>query len=173
MIKSILPVLAIPLSFLLVSCEAEEKFTPALDTDSWAAIRAKVPEGDSLIHGKSYLSVYAQMYSYNSMRKYNLTNMISLRNVSEEDTIYLLRADYYNTHGDKIRTYFDHPVYVVPQQTLEIIIEDKDDEGGTGSNFVFEWKTPQHCPEPLFEGVMNSMDGGQGIAFTTHAVRIE
>ncbi|MBU1820132.1 MAG: DUF3124 domain-containing protein [Bacteroidetes bacterium] len=34
-------------------------------------------------------------------------------------------------------------------------------------------KTPQNCLEPLFEGVMNSMQGTQGISFITQAKRIE
>ena len=41
--------------------------------------------------------------------------------------------------------------------------------GGTGSNFLFEWAIPRNCPEPLFEGVMNSTMGQQGLSFTTLA----
>ena len=58
-------------------------------------------------------------------------------------------------------------------ETLEIVIAQKDIEGGTGSNFLFEWKTPLNCPEPLFEGVMSSMQGNQGVSFTTHARRVK
>ena len=98
--------------------------------------------------------------------------MVSMRNVSEKDTIYMLRADYYNTEGSNIRSYFDYPIFVLPMETLEIVIAQSDVEGGTGSNFLFEWQTPKNCPEPLFEGVMNSMQGTKGMSFTTHAKKI-
>jgi hypothetical protein len=58
-------------------------------------------------------------------------------------------------------------------ETAEIIIDEVDDSGGTGSNFIFEWKIPQNCQAPLFEGVMSSTMGQQGLSFTTEAKRIE
>lgn len=98
--------------------------------------------------------------------------MVSLRNISETDTIYILRAEYYDTHGKSVRTYFNYPIYLAPLETTEIIIDEIDVSGGTGSNFIFEWKTPRNCPEPLFEGVMSSTMGQQGLSFTTQAKRI-
>lgn len=95
--------------------------------------------------------------------------MVSLRNISETDTIYILRAEYYDTHGKSVRTYFNYPIYLAPLETTEIIIDEIDVSGGTGSNFIFEWKTPRNCPEPLFEGVMSSTMGQQGLSFTTQS----
>ena len=158
---------------LLIGCDQHRRPRPNMKEENWSRRKATIDQMDSLTYGKSYLSVYSQMYSFTQNDKHNLTGMISLRNVSELDTIYLLRADYFNTKGLKIRTYFDYPIYVLPMETLEIVIAQKDVSGGTGSNFLFEWKTPLDCPEPLFEGLMNSMEGTQGIAFSTHAKRIK
>lgn len=155
----------------MMGCEQQPDVE--IDEENWSKRAVDIEKTDSHVHGKSYLSVYSQMYSFTQKQKYNLTGMISLRNVSEKDTIYLLRADYFNTEGSKIRTYFDYPIFVLPMETLEIVIAQVDVEGGTGSNFLFEWKIPENCPEPLFEGVMNSMQGTQGISFTTHAKRIQ
>jgi len=99
--------------------------------------------------------------------------MVSMRNTSDLDTIYLLKAQYYDTDGKSIRKYFDYPIFLAPMETTEIIIDEIDVSGGTGSNFIFEWKTPQNCPEPLFEGVMTSTMGQQGLSFTTSAKRIK
>jgi len=157
---------------ILASCGPE---APKIEWDKemWSkrAVKGSLP--DSLEHGKSYLSVYSEVYSRSQERKYALTGIISMRNVSEVDTIFFSRADYYNTEGSKIRTYFDYPIQVLPMETLEIIIDQTDIEGGTGSNFIFEWKTPSNCEEPLIEGVMLTMAGGQGISFTTQSKRIE
>ncbi|GAA4238482.1 DUF3124 domain-containing protein [Postechiella marina] len=141
--------------------------------ENWSKRTAVISETDTLEHGKSYLSVYSQIYSISEHKTHNLTAMISLRNTSETDTIYVLRADYYDTHGKSIRKYFDKPVFLAPMETAEIIIDEIDISGGTGSNFIFEWKTPLNCSEPLFEGVMNSTMGQQGLSFTTHAKRIK
>lgn len=99
--------------------------------------------------------------------------MVSMRNVSETDTIYVLKADYYDTHGKSIRRYFEHPIYLAPLETTEIIIDQLDIYGGTGSNFIFEWKIPQNAPEPLFEGIMTSILGINGLSFTREARRLE
>lgn len=99
--------------------------------------------------------------------------MVSIRNTSDEDTIYLTRAEYYDTHGKSVRKYFDDPIYLAPLETTEIIIDELDIAGGTGSNFIFEWKIPQGCSQPLFEGIMNSTMGRQGLSFTTEGKRIK
>lgn len=92
---------------------------------------------------------------------------------SDLDTIYLLRAEYYDTHGKSVRNYFDSPIFLTPMETTEIIIDQSVISGGTGSNFILEWKIPKNCPEPLFEGIMISTMGQQGLSFTTQAKRIK
>ena len=158
---------------ILAFLGCNQKTPIKIEEENWSKRKTTFSKSDSLTTGKSYLSVYSQMYSFTQKEKYNLTGMISLRNVSEKDTIYISRADYYNTEGLKIRTYFNYPIYISPMETLEIVIDQQDVEGGTGSNFLFEWSIPKNCPEPLFEGVMNSMQGTQGISFTTHGKRIK
>lgn len=151
----------------------EKKEISSINPENWSKREISVPVKDSLEHGKSYLSIYSQIYSSSEHKTHNLTAMVSLRNTSEKDTIYLLKGEYFDTHGTSLRSYFKHPIYLAPLETTEIIIDEMDVEGGTGSNFIFEWKTPLGCPEPLFEGVMNSTVGQQGLSFTTQSRRIQ
>ena len=139
---------------------------------NWSARTATINISDSLMIGKSYLSIYSQIYSLSQHKKYNLTAMASLRNTSENDTIYLFKADYYDSHGKLIKSYIKKPVYLLPMETLDIVIEESDVAGGTGSNFIFDWKLPKDCTEPIFEAVMSSTVGSQGLSFTTQAKRI-
>lgn len=139
---------------------------------NWSERVTTIPAIDSLDSGHSYLSIYSQIYSYSQHKTYNLTAMVSLRNVSMKDTIYLTNADYYDTHGTLLKSFIKNPVYLAPLETVEIVIDEKDISGGTGSNFLFDWKTPNGCPEPLFEGVMTSTAGQQGLSFITHARRL-
>ncbi len=157
---------------LLFSC-SEKKEVSSTNPENWSKRGINISTIDSLIYGKSYLSIYSQIYSYTEHKTHDLTSMVSMRNTSDIDTIYLLRAEYYDTHGKSVRKYFDEPIFLAPMETTEIIIDEIDNSGGTGSNFIFEWKIPKNCPEPLFEGIMTSTMGQQGLSFTTQAKRIK
>ncbi|SDR78625.1 Protein of unknown function [Polaribacter sp. KT25b] len=164
--------LYIILSTLLFSCNNEKEIS-SVNPENWTKRTADISTKDSLENGKSYLSIYSQIYSMSEHKTHNLTAMASLRNTSDVDSIYITKAVYYDTHGKVVRTYFDYPIYLAPMETTEIIIDEVDVSGGTGSNFIFEWKIPKNCPEPLFEGIMSSTIGQQGLSFTTHAKRIK
>ena len=127
---------------------------------------------DSLVLGSSYLSVYSQIYNESEHKTYNLTATVSIRNVNSKDTIYIDNAEYFNTRGNAIRKYFKNTVYLAPMETVEIVIEENDKEGGTGANFHFDWRIKPSSNEPLFEAVMIS-SFGQGLSFTTQGKRIK
>ncbi len=155
-----------------LSCKEQNK-TSSINLENWSKRMIDIGQKDSLEYGKSYLSIYSQIYSLSEHKTHNLTAMISLRNTSDVDTIYILNAQYYDTHGASVRKYFDRPIFLAPLETSEIIINETDVSGGTGSNFIFEWKIPKDCSEPLFEAIMNSTMGQQGLSFTTQAVRTQ
>ena len=160
------------LGLLIISCK-ENKEVSSINVKNWTKRYANINPKDSLEYGKSYLSIYSQIYSVSEHKTHSLTAMVSLRNTSDTDTIYLLKAKYYDTHGKTVRAYFKKPIYLAPLETTEIIIDEVDKEGGTGSNFIFEWKIPKGSPEPLFEGIMNSTKGQQGLSFSTQSKRIK
>ncbi len=160
-------------ALLLLACTQSTDQTTDPSPQDWSARAAAVPTADTLTAGKSYLSIYSEIYSSTEHKTHPLTAMVSLRNTSDADTVYVTRAEYYDTHGVSVREYFDAPIYLAPLETAEIIIAESDLTGGTGSNLIIEWRTPANAPEPLFEAVMNSTAGQQGLSFTTQAIRIE
>jgi hypothetical protein len=164
--------LLILLTIIFFSCNLPKEIS-SINPENWSKRTVDISHKDSLEYGKSYLSIYSQIYSTSEHKTHNLTAMVSLRNTSDMDTIYLLKAEYFDTHGTSVRTYFDKPIYLAPMETTEIIIDEHDISGGTGSNFLIEWKIPKNCPEPLFEGIMNSTMGQQGLSFTTLSKRIK
>ena len=135
-------------------------------------LRATTLPTDSLINGHSYLSVYSQIYSNTEHRTHNLTATISIHNVSEMDSIYIIKAMYFDTKGHLLHNYFETPIYIRPLETVAIVIAEKDNEGGTGANFLFDWAIRPGTAEPLFEGIMISTSGQQGLSFTTNGIRI-
>ncbi len=163
--------LIILIPVLLASCE-DEKTISSYDPVDWEARQVKNSTTDSLKKGQSYLSVYSEIYSQTEHTTHKLTSTISMRNIDMNDTIYIDKAEYFNTEGEPIRIYFDHPIYIAPMETVEIVVDETDVEGGTGANFIFEWSTKESSPEPLFEGVMISTSGQQGLSFTSKGVTI-
>src|SRR5690554_5479573 len=140
---------------------------------NWEQRKVSLAKTDSLVLGQSYLSVYSEIYSITEHRTINLTITVSLRNISPTQDVYLLNANYYNTSGELLRTYFKDPIALKPLETLEIIIDEKDKHGGSGANFVFEWALKsENDPEPNFEAVMISTSGQQGISFLTQGIKL-
>lgn len=154
-----------------LSC-TEEKKVSHLDPINWEKKFRALPSNDSLIKGRSYLSIYSSIYDGTEKTLHHLTATASMRNVSNTDTIYILKAEYYNTQGDPIRTYFNKPIFLKPLQTIEIVIDQDDKYGGTGANFVFDWAVKSNNHEPIFEAVMISTTGQQGISFTTRGIKL-
>lgn len=96
-----------------------------------------------------------------------------MRNTSLKDTVYIDKAEYFDTKGTPIRIYFEQTIFIAPMETVEIVIDEIDREGGTGANFLFDWKIKPASSEPLFEGVMISTSGQQGLSFTTQGQRVK
>lgn len=158
--------------FLLAACREPAEYEDYAPID-WESKKTELSGTDSLTFGKTYLPVYSHIYDRYEHKTFDLTITISMRNISVSDTLYLLRADYYNTGGENIRQYVRFPVQVLPMETLEIIIEQDDKEGGSGANFLFDWAIRNGEHAPLFEAVMISTYGGQGLSFSTRGVRMD
>ena len=162
---------ALFVSALLFSCnEPQEK--PISKNIDQEERKAKLSASDSLYTGKSYLPVYSQIYHHEAQKTVNLTITVSLRNVSASDTLFLKSAKLFDTAGQEVKQYLNHPVYLTPMETVEVVIAEMDTAGGTGGNFIFDWAIGDQNNPPLFEAVMISTLGQQGISFTSRAVRI-
>lgn len=164
-------VLLYVLLITITACADKETTTDDIAQVNWIERTTTINPADSLTIGSSYLAIYSEIYSVTEHRTINLTATVSLRNISSTDTIFVTKSDYYNTAGDLIRSYHKEPVYLKPHETIEIIIDENDTRGGSGANFIFEWAHPKNSPDPVFDAVMISTSGQQGISFTTQGVK--
>lgn len=168
----IIVLLALAAILPLASCNTNRGETSQKHvSQNWNERTIVFSSSDSLIFGESYLSVYSEIYSYTAEQTFPLTATVSIHNTSQSDSIFIKKADYYNTNGKLIRSYVDQPIFVKPLESLQIVIDETDEEGGTGANFIFEWATPSPSIEPYFEAVMISTSGQQGMSFTTRGVK--
>ncbi len=119
-----------------------------------------------------YIPIYSEIYSQSKDVKFNLTATLSIRNTSLQDTMYIQDIDYYDTYGTLVRNYLDEILQLNPLQSIEYVIEEEDTEGGTGANFIVNWGAENKSINPLFQGVMISTNGQQGISFITQGVSI-
>lgn len=101
-----------------------------------------------------------------------LSSTVSIRNINKQDTIYINKIEYFNTQGQLVKSFLENSIYIAPMETVEIVIELSDTEGGTGANFVFDWSIKPDSNEPLFEAVMISAVGNKGFGFVTHGKKI-
>ena len=160
------------LTFLFSSCEKEKEIS-SVNPVNWKKRVVNRPFNDSMIQGTSYLSVYSEIYSQTEHITHDLTATVSIRNVNRKDSIFIDKAEYFDTHGNSIRSYFNGTIYIAPMETVEIVIDETDREGGTGGNFLFDWKIKPESNEPLFEAIMISTSGQQGLSFSTAGKRID
>ena len=153
------------------ACGTETDKYPIQKVD-WESRVTEKDNFDAFYKSKTYLPVYSHIYHIHEHRTFDLTVTVSIRNVSISDTLYIKKSDYFNTVGENIRQYIKKPIYVKPLETLEIIIGEQDIAGGSGANFVFDWMMKNDKNPPLFEAVMISTYGQQGLSFTTRGIQL-
>lgn len=141
----------------------EDKFE-ALEID-------KVPDNLAL-KDTTYVPIYSDIYSKTKDTRFNLTATLSLRNTSFKHSIYMSSVDYYNSAGEKTKSFLEKSILLKPMQSIEYVIEEDDTSGGTGANFIIIWGSESEKVEPIFEGIMISTHGQQGISFSTKGTSI-
>tara|TARA_R110002049_G_scaffold308819_1_gene514204 strand:- start:5472 stop:5981 length:510 start_codon:yes stop_codon:yes gene_type:complete len=159
-------------AFLCCSCD-NPKALNSTHPENWNKRMVKQAITDSLEIGSTFLSIYSQIYTRDENELIDLSATVSLHNPNVKDTIYINKTVYYDTEGKPIRTYFDKTIFIRPMETVQIIIAGLDNEGGTGANFLFDWQIKPNTIEPMFEAVMISTYGQQGISFVTVGKRVK
>ncbi len=156
----------------LYSCKQPRQLS-STDPVNWEKRTVQNVLTDSLASGSTFLSIYSQIFLRTDQDEADLTATVSFHNPNTADTIYIKKAVYYNTEGTAIRTYFNKTIFVRPMETVQIVIDGVDNEGGTGANFIFDWEIKPASREPIFEAVMISTYGQQGISFVTEGKRVK
>ncbi|MDT0553024.1 DUF3124 domain-containing protein [Urechidicola vernalis] len=157
---------------VLISCE-NKKEVISVDAENWKERVLSRELDGSLISGTTYLSIYSQIYNRTEHRTHDLVATVSMRNTNRTDSVFIEKVDYFNTKGDLIRSYINKPIYIGPMETVEIVIDELDRDGGTGANFLFDWKMNHSSNEPFFEAIMISTSMGQGLSFTTQGKKLK
>ncbi len=116
---------------------------------------------------KIYAPAYSHIYIGNTERPFLLTVTLSIRNTDPRNPIKIIVADYYQSQGKLLVKYLDDPVILNPLGSLRYIIPERDKAGGSGANFIVEWKSERYINPPIIETIMIGTHGQQGISFTS------
>ncbi len=114
-----------------------------------------------------YVPVYSNVFSAPKQVPFYLAAILSIRNTDMTNHITVLSADYYDTKGKLLKSYYQKPVILAPLETIYIYIPEDDVAGGFGANFIVRWKASQDVNMPIIECVMIGTKSGQGISFVS------
>lgn len=119
-----------------------------------------------------YVPAYSHIYSGNKETPFLLTVTLSIRNIDPKHQIKITVVDYYETQGKLLKKYLEKPVILNPLESLRYVIPERDKAGGSGANFIVEWKTDKFVNPPIVESIMIGTQSQQGISFTSRGKTI-
>lgn len=122
---------------------------------------------------KVYVPVYSHVYHGTKNRPYNLSALLSIRNVDIRHAITVKYVHYYNDEGTVVETFFEKGVLIPPMATKEVHIPERDMKGGSGANFTVRWEASTDVAVPIIQAVMIGTASTQGISFVCDGVVIE
>lgn len=114
-----------------------------------------------------YVPAYSHIYSGSNNRPFMLTITLSIRNIDPTHEIRIIKAEYFETQGKSIKEYVEKEVTLSPLGSLRYIVPERDRSGGSGANFIVEWKSDRPVNPPIVESIMIGTQNTQGISFTS------
>lgn len=132
---------------------------------------AAAATGPHLSKGQTlYVPVYSNIYTAPKEIPVHLANIVAIRNTDMHNQIQVISADYYDTRGKLVKTYYQKPVVLAPLETIYLYLSERDQEGGFGANFIIRWQATREVNAPLVECLMV---GNQGRAFVSPGLIID
>lgn len=133
-----------------------------LPLPSFAEKKTLLTDGQTI-----YVPAYSHIYSGNREHPFLLAVTVSIRNIDPKHSIKITVVDYYETQGKRLRKYLNEPKVLKPMESLRYIIPERDKSGGSGANFIVEWKSDRAVNGPIVESVMIGTQSQQGVSFTS------
>ncbi|WP_022669123.1 DUF3124 domain-containing protein [Desulfospira joergensenii] len=101
-----------------------------------------------------YVPAYSHIYSGNKELPSLLAVTLSIRNTDPAYPITIHTVDYYETQGLRLKGFISSPLVLNPLESFRYIIPEKDKAGGSGANFIVEWKAGRPVNPPIVETIM-------------------
>ena len=132
------------------------------------ALPSGAQDGTALSEGQRlYVPAYSHIYSGNKEQPFLLAVTLSIRNTDPAHGITITKADYYATQGKHLKAYISAPIELKPLESLRYVVPERDASGGSGANFIVEWRSDRPVNPPIVETIMIGTQVQQGISFTS------
>ncbi|QDT62867.1 DUF3124 domain-containing protein [Calycomorphotria hydatis] len=133
---------------------------------------------------KYYVPCYSHIYHHGG-RPLLLESTLSVRNTNPDSSFVVTSVKYYSTTGELVKEYAPKPIPVDPLATIEFLVEEHEEKGGSGANFLVEVAlTPgtdqsavslddlpnEDSSRVVIEAVMVGSSGTRSVAFARPAV---
>ena len=164
----------IVLAFFLLSCNPEKEESKELPQH----IQTITTTGDLDISVGQivYVPAYSQIYSVYSGGKDQMINFavtLSIRNTDLQHPIIVKSVSYYDNDGTLLKEYVDKPFQLSKMASVSFNIQQSDESGGIGANFIVKWGAEEEVYEPCIEAVMLGAHGTHGFAWRSPAYIIK
>ena len=116
-----------------------------------------------------YVPVYSDIYYQSGTKRFPITATVSIRNTSQSDSAWILSARYYDSYGKQLRAFIDSTLLLSPLESVELVVEEDEQEGGAGANFIIDWTARNYSDQLLIQSVMISTYGQQGVSFLSES----
>lgn len=140
---------------------------PTTDRLIQAAEPVDIADIEAIAGRTVYVPVYSHIYYRNTRQIYNLSTTLSVRNTDLENPLIVTAVNYYDTQGNLVKKYLERALQLPPLGSMEFFVEQSNTTGGSGANFIVEWRSKTAISEPVIEAVMVGVSGTQGLAFTS------
>ena len=114
-----------------------------------------------------YVPIYSHIYSGLKGRPFSLAATLSIRNTDARHAITLVSVKFFDSDGKLVKEYLDKPAELGAMASTRYILTEAETGGGSGANFLVQWKSKAKVNSPLIEGVMIGTRSGQGISFVS------
>lgn len=151
---------ALPLAFIDECSQSHEP--ESLSSDYFRPVDAK-PE--NIVEGAViYVPIYSHIY-LGARSKRSFATTLSVRNTDPKNPIIVTAVRYYDTAGKLVESFLDKPHALAPLASADFFVDQRDDRGGAGANFIVEWESEKPVSKPIVEAVMAGISGTQGLSF--------
>lgn len=159
---------------LTISCSHENPNVDKEGEDQFKSLEVKGQLDKKSINYSDtlYVPIYSDIYMDAQNQNSLLSATLSIRNTSFNDSLFITVIDYYNTTGDKVKSFIENTINVPPMATVNYVIEKDDDTGGPGANFIIVMNAKSSEIKPLVQAVMLGNLGNKSFAFCTDAYSI-
>lgn len=125
----------------------------------------KIPDkGGRKLRGQVlYMPIYSNIPS-NYKQPHNLSAFLAIHNTDLKNKIKITKVDFFNTDGILVKNFIFKEQTINPLATVIFTIP-REDQSGTGANFIVEWISEQPVNAPLIESVMTDLTGNLGLSF--------